>query len=423
MAFKNLREGPRMAAMQATRNRAPELPAGSRAAGVRRAPSILMICPQFRPLVGGYERAAERLSGALAGYGCTVCVVTERRQADWPQREELDGVQVKRLACRYRPRWHMATSIASHAAWLLRHGRRFDVWHVHQYGLHATLTIILGKVLQRRVVLKLTNSAQQGIDATLADAPFPRLQRWAHRRVDACAAVTEETMREACAFGIARERALRIPNGVDTDSFQPPAPAERDALRERLGLARDACLAVSVGRLAHEKNPLGIVEAWARARPAFRAPWLLAFVGDGPLRAAVASRVRELGLDGNVRIVGHCDRVQDWLRAADLFVLGSHNEGMANTALEAMACGLPSVVTAVSGMDALMTQTGAGLVAPPGDAAALAQRLVELHDDAPRRRAMGAAAREAILSGYSISQIAQRYLALYERLRPGSDRG
>lgn len=230
-------------------------------------------------------------------------------------------------------------------------------------------------------------------------------------------------MREACAFGIARERVLRIPNGVDTDSFKPPLTAERDALRDRLGLARGTCLAVSVGRLAHEKNPLGIVEAWARARPAFRAPWLLALVGDGPLREAVASRVRELGLDGDVRIVGHCDRVQDWLRAADLFVLGSHNEGMANTALEAMACGLPSVVTAVSGMDALMTQTGAGLVAPPGDAAALAQRLVDLHGDAPRRQAMGAGAREAILSGYSITHIAQRYLALYERLRPGRDHG
>jgi glycosyltransferase involved in cell wall biosynthesis len=378
---------------------------------------ILMLCPQFRPLVGGYERAAERLAKELTRHGCPVSVVTERRQRDWPSHEYLGAVEVRRLACWYRPGWHLATSALMHAAWLLRHGRRFDVWHVHQFGTHATMAVLMGKLLGRRVVVKLTSSGEQGIDITLRNAPLAALQQWAHRRADAWVAVSVRTVEEACGFGIERRRVAHIPNGADTELFRPASGEERVALRDQLGLDRNAKLAVCVGRLADEKDPLGVVDAWALARQAFRERWILALVGDGPLRNLVAARVRESGIEDGVRIVGSSDRVQDWLRAADMFILGSRNEGMANTALEAMACGLPSVVTAVSGMDALMADTGAGIVVPPGDANALAHALIELHDDAPRRSAMGQKARHVVVRDYSITQVALRHLDLYARLR------
>src|SRR5689334_1532763 len=126
-----------------------------------------MICPQFRPLVGGYELAAERLSGALAGAGLDVLVVAERRDRAWRRAELMDGFEVRRLPCSYRRHLHLISSLFSFACFLLHHGREFDVWHAHQYGFHAALAVGLGKVLRRPVVMKLTSSGPMGIEATL----------------------------------------------------------------------------------------------------------------------------------------------------------------------------------------------------------------------------------------------------------------
>ena len=81
--------------------------------------------------------------------------------------ECIDGYEVRRLPCSYRRHRHVITSLLSFAGFLLRHGREFDVWHVHQYGFHAALAVALGKVLRRPVVLKLTNSGATGIAAAM----------------------------------------------------------------------------------------------------------------------------------------------------------------------------------------------------------------------------------------------------------------
>ena len=82
---------------------------------------VLMISPQFRPLVGGYERAAERLSMALAEAGMRVVVIAERRDHAWPAVECIDGYEVRRLSCWYRRKLHTITSLLSFAGFLLRH--------------------------------------------------------------------------------------------------------------------------------------------------------------------------------------------------------------------------------------------------------------------------------------------------------------
>jgi hypothetical protein len=100
-----------------------------------------MIAPQFRPLIGGYERAAERLCAALAERGFQVTVIAERRVRSWPVREIVQGYEVRRLPCLYRRQLHIVSSLLVFGIYMLLHGRRFQVWHVHQYGPHAALAV------------------------------------------------------------------------------------------------------------------------------------------------------------------------------------------------------------------------------------------------------------------------------------------
>lgn len=377
--------------------------------------SVLMICPQFNPIVGGYERAAERLAVALSRHGTEVTVVTERRESDWPRRDNFDMVPVHRLPCIYRRHLHIVSALSALAWYLLWHGRRFDVWHVHQYGLHAALAVAMGKILGRPVALKLTSSARQGIGNAISETRMSRAAAAMLRRVDACVAVSRETAAEALDFGIQADRIHAIGNGVDVRAYYPPTPKDRLVQRAYFDVVANG-LVVFVGRLSREKNPDGLLAAWRIALPRLPRDWKLVLVGDGPMRDMLEKQIAVDGLRERVIVAGGSNDVDRWLRAADVFVMPSHNEGLSNTMLEAMASGLPIVSTNVSGSLENLREPGAGVVVDVGCMEQFAEALVNLAMDESLRQRMGERGRNVIESKYSIDQIAAAHLELYERL-------
>jgi len=382
---------------------------------------VLMICPQFRPLVGGYELAGERLSRALAEAGMHVVIIAERRDHAWPAVECIDGYEVRRLSCRYRRHLHIITSLLSFAGFLLRHGREFDVWHVHQYGFHAALAVALGKALRRPVVLKLTSSSARGIEKAMGSGIVGRILRFFHRRVSACLAVSEETREEAIRFGIPVERIHLIPNGVDGRQFHPASPEERTAARRVLELDCER-LVLYVGRLSAEKNSLGLLDAWAAVDTKAREGALLTLVGNGPDWDQVHARARTPHLAGSVHLAGQRSDVATWYRAADVYVIPSHREGLSNSMIEALASGLPVISTRVSGSSILVESPAAGLVVDLGDVGMLARAMERLLGDALMRTRLGENARLTFESRFSLETLSKKVILLYEGLRDRNEK-
>ncbi|HBP88417.1 MAG TPA: glycosyltransferase family 4 protein [Nitrospirales bacterium] len=383
---------------------------------------VLMIAPQFRPLVGGYERAAERLSVELVRLGQEVTVIAERRDRSWPAREQQDGVMVRRLRCIYRPGIHALSSLLSFAAFLLTRGWQYHVIHVHQYGYHAALAVLVGRMLKLPVVIKITSTGTQGIEQALAgEQKAPGLLAALHRKMDACIATTVEAQGEAVRFGIPQDRIRLIPNGIDTDFFKPCDTQGKTELKSRLGLGTSLTVLYS-GRLSPVKNPEGLIEAWnAIYRDVPNAELVL--IGEGPLRKVLEDRVAALGLNASVRLVGHQPDVLLWYQAADIFILPSHREGLSNSLLEAMSCGLPVVSTRVSGCTDIFAESDIGEIVDVGDFHGLARALGSLLTHHPTRRdSCGFRAREFARTRFSIQAVAEKTLALYARLVEGGPR-
>jgi len=201
------------------------------------------------------------------------------------------------------------------------------------------------------------------------------------------------------------------------DSFHPATAEERSRLRRTAGekldgepWGDDVLLAVTVARLSRQKGLFDLIDA---AVELFKQSTNLRMVvlGDGELRRPLHERIRTLGLERRLFLLGALSRPQvaEWLSASDVFVLPSRYEGGPATALmEAMACGCAVVVSDVSGTSELVTDQSLGRLVPPQDPAALAKSILEVLSNPELRVSMGQRAREKVLSEFTIETCMSR---------------
>ena len=176
-------------------------------------------------------------------------------------------------------------------------------------------------------------------------------------------------------IGLAREKLHTIYNGVETDVFRP---GDKQAARTALGLSQDEAVLLYVGNLLPVKNPQLLLSVLTELRQkqsdkTFR----LVMLGDGPLAEQIQSRAV-----ANVSLVGRKppEEVARYMQAADVLCIPSNNEGVPNVALEALACGLPVVATAVGGIPEILSGALSCKLAKRGDAADFASQLQTVLD-------------------------------------------
>ena len=167
-----------------------------------------------------------------------------------------------------------------------------------------------------------------------------------------------------------------------------------------------------VARFDPIKNHELLLEAFALVRRAHHGA-VLVLVGDGSSRESLEHRAQQPDLRGSVVFAGDRSDTPDLYRCFDVFALTSKAEGTSMSILEAMATGCCVVATDVGGSGALLDQGAAGVLVPPGDTMALADRLNAVLDDAAQRRKLGELARARAVHTYSQRTMALRYLAIY----------
>jgi glycosyltransferase involved in cell wall biosynthesis len=245
-----------------------------------------------------------------------------------------------------------------------------------------------------------------------------RLRLFKHA-VDQFVAVSDETLRELLAAGIPAGRITFVPYGVDTKRFHPAAPWQRAWLRQRLDL-EGMRVVIVVARLVPEKGFDRLLVAWPAVKAAVPSA-VLVIVGDGCERAALTHQAEHLS---GVRFLGAQRDPVPFLQAADCFTLPSYTEGLPISLLEAMATGLPCVVTAIGGISDVVDEQ-VGVLVPRWDAARLSEALVRvLRLEADALARLGAAARERAVERYGLEANAAALDRLYARLnhRTSSDR-
>jgi glycosyltransferase involved in cell wall biosynthesis len=360
---------------------------------------------------GGAESQVRTLARHLIRNGQPVAIMTPLF-AIGPQvtAERSAGIPVGRLPYPRLPVVGAGVMCLKLAAFLLGRGRRYDAWHVHIAHHMGAVTCLVGALVGKPVVVKISGwwELEKGVmakDRGLLDAVAHRLLK----RGAVFQAISTRIAAELVRQGFPAERIVVLPNAVDTSRFSAA----------RLPRAPGAPFtAVFVGRLVPEKGLGTLLEAWASAF-AGRKDVRLRLVGGGRLEQELREQARALGIAGEVEFLGHQDKVEDILATADVGVLPSTIEGLSNTLLEFMASGLPTVATRVSGSEDFVVSGQNGWLFDVGDAATLAAHLRAAAALPPEElREMGRRARADVEQASALDRVVGRLLALYRGTPP-----
>lgn len=208
---------------------------------------------------------------------------------------------------------------------------------------------------------------------------------WRYRRMDLVIAVSERAREQVLATGLAETRVIVIPDSVDGDELRQAAGA-RTRIRAQAGLEANQPLLVCVGAFTPEKGVRDAIDALVRLPP----NCVLALTGEGPGQAELARRARELGLERRVLFVHAQGTPAEWVAAAEILLMPSHEEGLGSAGLLAMGLGVPVVATRVGGIPELVEDEVTGLLVPAGDAPALASACARVLGDGVLARRLGA---------------------------------
>jgi glycosyltransferase involved in cell wall biosynthesis len=383
--------------------------------------SLLLVCHSYPPVIGGSELEAQRVCAALTRRGHRVRVVCAGGDPMPPVRDWIDpmGVPVRIYASRWEGTSKDRVFALRVTGMLIRERGNYDLVYFLMQGLHLAAGLPVARLLGKPILMKIGGS---GVIPLMSRSRWGRLElrwlrRWAHRVMILNEGMRQEALRE----GFAKEQLVWMPNPVDTGEFSPCAEQERPQLREQFGIPAAAPVVVYSGRLAPEKALSTLIAAFAevvRRKPEA----MLLLVGDGPVRAALERQTGALGL-ANVRFAGGVEpgEVRSWLKIADIFALVSPSEGFPCALAEAMAVGLPSVVSDIPATRQLVDHEQHGLLTPVGDERAISAAILRLLDDAGLRARMGEAARTRIVDNYSTEKVADRYESLLrEALTPAN---
>lgn len=380
---------------------------------------IVKVMPFFAPATqfGGVVTQAEKVCRVLAARGHTIEVVTTDNgigetlpRAQWVDR---DGYRVYYAPT--RP-WHRLTPYWSPT---MAPALEQVLANADVCALNVGLTLtnrLAAKIADRHRVPYVYNAegalcpTRLRIKARRKRIFLSRIERPLLAGAAACQAVTTKELTDLEGQGI-MDRAHLIPNGIE-----PFVPGDAARFRSRFGIGENDRLVLYLGRLHAVKGLDLLVEAFATATPS-NARLLIAGHDEDGTGRRVEARVRESGLENKIRFVGHLEAEarRDALTAADLFALTSASEGLPNAILEALAAGVPCLLTHMCNVPDVASRAAGRIVAD--STRAIADALTGMLSDPAELEKMGERARQLAADQFDLERVVDQLEELYRSIR------
>jgi glycosyltransferase involved in cell wall biosynthesis len=300
---------------------------------------------------------------------------------------------------------------------LFRYRHHYEIVHgqlLMGTGLVCALaTLFLGKPS----IVKLGSAGRFGDVMRVCNGTARGIRKRLFGHISKFACLTREIESELVdELGVPAKKLVRVPNGIDLNEYHPVTAEQVSINKQALGFDASEKLVLFVGRLELKKRVDFLLKAWEIVQSDASISARLLIVGDGGLRSGLEQLKRQLGIQETVDFYGVSENIAQLMQTADLFVLPSVSEGLANVFLEAMASALPIVATRTSGNAELLKDRVNARFFSRDDYPDLAEQMRYLLTEDQIARDIGRRARKTVEAHFDIQNIAGRYAGIYQDL-------
>ena len=335
---------------------------------------VVYLCPPG-------DRIAESLKQRAMASDCPLTVMTDNGPFDW--RIVRDIIKL----CRQN---------------------KIDLLQTHDYKSNA-----IGLVVRRFHRCGLASMLHGWTDMSGRMPIYKRFDQWCLPHYESLICVSQDLVDECKRLKIPDKKIHLVHNAIDTKQFSKKLAIY--VAKATIGASPDRILVGTVGRLSPEKGFMQLIEVIHQLQRSSLAIdlWI---AGEGPQRDELTQRIRDLGLEDSVRLLGQLDDTRLFYQAMNLFVLNSIREGLPNVVLEAMAMETPVIATRIAGIPSLIRPSETGRLVEPNSTSELATSILEAIKDVEKTQAMVLGARRLIELEYAFEARMQRISYLYDRI-------
>jgi len=377
---------------------------------------------RYAPVFSGQAIQIERIGRRLKEKGVDFFVISYRFKG-LSAYEKIDGVKIYRISPLLPGKPGTVIFNIRSALMMLRLKSEFDILHVHSISVGRYAAMLFARILGKKTVFEMTLVGADDPESIAKHSPLPAVEMSFFKLFDRYFAISEALAASYERMGFPKDKLWRLTKGVDTSRYAPPE--DKAPIRSKLGLPQGKPLVCFVGAVMVRKGVDVLLEAWRRVAEQ-DSEAVLVIVGPDTFDEVQShlvkfadeakTLVRET-LEGRVIFTGMTDKVEDYLKASDMFVFPSRAEGMPASPLEALSCGLPCVLAPMEGIAEQVIEDGkSGIIVPQDDVGALAEALLGLLRDPERAAELGRNARERALKFFSVDKAAEHLIAYYEEM-------
>ena len=382
---------------------------------------VLMVTGVYYPDKNGASLQCMRIISELKDK-VLFSVLTASKYSNLLDVDVVDGTRVNRIILKNGVIFRLQF-LVNLLVFLIKNCRKFDIIHLHGFSLRSIVIVFISKLMQKKVVIKMTSF---GHDDPLSIRDRSRIQYFFYSMADAYIGVSPAFSDVFLKSELNKNKFFQVPNGVDTELFKPVSNKHENVkIRKLLGLPVNMKVILFVGHFSNDKRPDDLLSAWLKTSLSSSLDTSIVFIGrmdtdSFEIEMQVISKILKKSqefLGKNIFFVEETDRMADYYRASDVFVLPSIREGLPNSLLEAMSSGLTVIATRLQGITDWIINDGVnGYLYEPGDVERLSQLLLlTLYDDT-RRAEIELNARDVIHNNFDISKSSEDIYNIYQNL-------
>jgi glycosyltransferase involved in cell wall biosynthesis len=373
---------------------------------------VLMIVGHYPPFIGGAGVQCKKLAEALSHEErVSVDVLAIRRKVKnrHPRiqyKNKVHWIPLVGIPWGAEMRGSTVFSMFYIFMYIILFGRKYDVIHIHQAQEPAVAAICAARLIRKKTVVKISNSMNLFDLKVMRAKIFGALQVAIIGKADVFIALTTTMRRDLVNWGIKQDKIIDIPNTTDIMTMDAEPLSE---------LKNAGNVLIFIGAFTKKKNLVFLIDVVSELHVRGNR-FTLALVGDGPCKQELIGRAKVRGIENEVLLYEAVSDVLPYVKAADIFVLPSKDEGLSNSLLEALSCGVPAVVSdTVFNREIRELFPAAMTLAATDDINDWTEKIKALKEHLPSQEELRLKIENALFY-FSLREVAGKYVNLYHRL-------